>query len=140
MTKRKAIIFTVAEAVPNWFAAGGYTVAPLDQEGGPISNQIRTSSEGRDPAVPAQSTEVQPIAGWATASPHTWLSWVEVNETTSWPEEVQVDRMLADVAEATGSGLVSETGDPVIAKPTEGEATGQQAFWSLLRAAGYETW
>ena len=73
MTKRKASIFTVAEAVPNWFAADGYTVAPLDQEEGPISNQAETSSKGRDPAVPDQSTKAQAIAGWATTSPHMWL-------------------------------------------------------------------
>ena len=140
MTKRKASIFKIAESVPNWFASGGYTVAPLDEEGGPVNNQIGTGLKDRDSAVPAQSTEAQPIAGWAKASPHTWLSEAESNGTASWLEGVLVDRVLADVAEATSSGVVIKTGHPAVEKATEGEATGQQAFWALLRAVGYETW
>ena len=140
MTKRKASIFTVAEAVPNWFAVDGYTVAPLAQEEGPINNQSETNSKGRNPVAPDQSTKAQAITGWATAYPHTWLTGVDATETDIWSEGVQVYLRSADLAEATSRGASGETKDPVMAKPAEDEAMGQQAFWALVRAAGYETW
>ena len=110
MTKRKADIFTLAESVPNWFVARGSTVAPPEEVKGVVNDNIKTSSEARDPTVAAQSTVTESVAGWAEASPHTRLSGVGPYGAASWLEVEQVGREPADVAGTTNTGVATKHG------------------------------
>ena len=74
MSKRKADIFTVAESVTNWFEASGYTVASPEWPKGVVTNQHGPISEESTPPNSGPCGTIEPIAGWATGNPYTWLS------------------------------------------------------------------
>lgn len=86
------------------------------------------------------SAEIEPIASWAEAHPYTWLSGVDPDGSANRPEVGQVDRVSADVAELASSGEATKSEATAKEEAAEKEGTCQHTFWTLLRAAGYETW
>ena len=139
MTKRKADIFTVAESVPNWFA-NSYTVAPPEEVKGVVTNHPEINPVTHLLTATVQPTVAEAVADWAKTSPHTWLSAVGSYAAASWSEVEQVGREPADGAGTGHIGVATQPGPPTVAEVAGTEGLGQHAFWSLLRAAGYEVW
>ena len=180
MTKRKASIFTVIEAVPNWFEANQDIVAVQE-----ATHVTVPTYEGTSPVEPHQARETLALTAetshtWASSYSHTWKS-AEVAEDeviraegrqpgTGWAEPSGSEPKWAecDSVPWTGAGILeaapdwaevnkgelelADVADPSIRQPipnvdpvaeggtSEGVEATQEAFWTLLRAAGYEVW
>ena len=151
MTTRKANIFTVIEAVPNWFSAR--------QE----DDLIPVATEVAIAAVTKSSIELgTPVQGfppvtaeannWSTTGSSTWLlgegSEGTANWDRSWEATVTAGNtwagqgvlQSAEVVVPGASGLVNGPGPLDMEEGLETESSAHKAFWALLKAAGYEVW
>ena len=170
MTKRKVDIFTVVEAVPNWFVAS-CEIRSLHEE----TDEAITHGSGTSPDILSPTPEALPptaeiVTNWVEPGLYTWTpakgsksavrcdkanwaepNWAEPNsatwavasrseDTTNWTENIQGRQEPADVARA---GIIKVTHDSDSSAEggiTKMEGLGHNAFWSLLKDAGYEEW
>ena len=170
MTKRKADIFTIAEFVPNWFAARQEHEAPSEESNGTPTHGPGTSYEVWTSIQEVRLPTTETIANWSETGSNTWppvegsectSSWDKANRSEAdWAEphsatwavanrsEIVTNRSEvahgscepADLARLSTITLANDL-DPLAAEEITGvEGLGQGAFWSLLKDAGYEEW
>lgn len=165
MTKRKVDIFTVVEAVPNWFVASREIGSVHEEIDEAIIHGSGTSPDILSPAPEALPPTAEIVTNWVESSLYMWTpvegsestvscdkaNWAEPNsatwavasrseDTTNWTENIQGRQEPADVARA---GIIKVTHDSDSSAEggiTEMEGLGQNAFWSLLKDVGYEEW
>lgn len=170
MTKRKADIFTVVEAVPNWFVASHEVGSIQEATNSVVTHGVGTSSEVLSPGREALPPTAEISLNWVGSDLYTWkpaevaeseascaeADWAESNwtgpnlvpwavassheGTTDWAGNRQRRQEPSEVARS-GRGQVTHDLDSSIGEgSTEVEGVGQNAFWALLKNAGYEVW
>ena len=134
MGKMKASIFTVAESMTNWFEASSHSPADIEiSAGGP--NQV-SLGEGLE-----EQLQLVGLAdkGTDTGRP-TPVLLQPVGETNGHPTADQPGRTAGNVAVGPSRGEVKVTGPPATTELADYEEGVRQAFWELLKTAGYEVW
>ena len=159
MTKRKRDVFTVIEAINNWFEASENPITPTtDLEGSPSCFDSGCNTESEAPVanctVPAPGSVGDPVP-WKELGHGSFGSaqlgvGSEVAEKdaiypadesrVSGEAEAGTERGPADIGEPGSSG---EGIQPIHQLDTEVKEEAEvnfASFWDVLRSAGYDVW
>lgn len=155
MTKRKSSVLTVVESALNWLVATNHS--PTHTELGPESAQPAPNSpgapivtegwsEGRQRAADGTEGEVDLVdhsgpeteaGNWALVGSRTATGPEGTNH--SW-EADPTGEMVAEVAEPSYLEVAADLVPPPLAELEYSEEEVRQAFWELLKTAGYDVW
>lgn len=124
----------MVESVVNWFEASSLNIAPAEIPEG-VVNQSEFGGTGT-----GQSNLVGPIANEDEAGQQVLPLSPPTGETANCLEATQKGEESAGAAGLRGQ---DDIGGPRHPTPTElvgSTAAAHQAFWALLKRAGYEEW
>ena len=153
MSKRKYGIFTVAESMPNWFAASQQTKVHPDNtnvvlEQGTISSPKTSAPTQEGPIISAAVVASCPHVEWAESQPNGPNIAIQT-EGSEYSNEVNSERSglgslataevdVADVALTTAQVATEE--EVSIEDVVASQEAASEWFWTLLSQSGYERW
>ena len=153
MTKRKYGIFTVAESVPNWFAASPCLDTSTDEinaicDHGATSSSKTSAPNQEGPPISAEAVTNWPQAGWDESHQPILEPVIEAVDggscTVANGGRVDPrDCATADVARTDVALTTDEVASEEGGSLGEVDITREDAaewFWVLLAQSGYERW